>query len=205
MSSDVPSIDSYDSAHAGNPRPVAPRREHVEPENLFTGWHDVPLTRPGPSRGVSGGRAHGRRRPALRRRPHVGADSSRRHLPSRPRGDGPGVAAGAAPLAAQRASLRRVAGPRQEADHRAPRGRADQAVAAQLRRAAAARRRRQPRAPGERPALPAARSRRAPGHRMPRDVVARVLPYWHDVIAPAAARRARRARHRPWQLVARAC
>ena len=133
-------------------------------ENLFTGWHDVPLSTDRRGRGGC------RRRDA----PGRGAARSTRSTPRcssggpdgrpRPRRPRPAVAAGRALLAAQRAPLRRPPGPRQEADRRAARRRAGQALAAQLRRAAAARRARLTRASPQRRALRPAPSRRPPGH-----------------------------------------
>ena len=115
-------------------------------ENLFTGWRDVPLTAEGEAEAVAAGQAMAGGGAALRHVAHLGARARGANAEPRPRRDGPGVAAGPAPLAAQRAPLRRPAGSRQEADGRPPWCRAGQAVAAQLRRAAAARRPEQPRA-----------------------------------------------------------
>ena len=88
---------------------------------------------------------------------------------------------------------------------RAPRRRADEAVAAQLRRAAAA---------GRCSTAPSIRSTtRATACCRPtccrpreclKDVVARVLPYWHDVVAPQLLAGQNVLDHRPRQLAARA-
>ena len=171
-------------------------------ENLFTGWRDVPLTEQGKAEAVAAGSVDGRRRAALRHVAHLGAGAGRRHAQPRPRRDGPRVAARAAPLAAQRAPLRRPAGTRQEGDRRAPRRRADPPVAAQLRRAAAAGRHEQPGAPGERLALPAAAARGAARQRVPRRRRRPRPPLLAGRDRPAAAGRTRRPRHRPRQLAA---
>ena len=89
-------------------------------------------------------------------------------------------------LAAERAALRRAAGPEQGRNRRQARRGAGQDLAAQLRHPAAAARR---------PTIRATRrttraTRRSPPSELPlteslKDTVARFLPYWHDTIAPA--------------------
>ena len=72
------------SRHAGNPRPAAPRPEHVEPREPV---HRVARRAAhAPGRGGGGQRraGDGRRRAALRRRPHVGAHPGRRHRTTSP-------------------------------------------------------------------------------------------------------------------------
>ena len=138
-------------------------------ENLFTGWHDVPLTEQGEAEAAAAGQGDGATPgcASTRRTPRCScAPWPRRTSPSREMGLE--WLPGAAPLAAQRAALRRPAGSRQEADRRAPRRRADPPVAAQLRRPAAAGRPEQPRAPGQRLALPLADPRGAARQRVPR-------------------------------------
>ena len=62
-------------------------------ENLFTGWHDVPLTPQGEQEARAAGRTMAEAGLLLRHVAHVGADPGRRHAHPRPRRDGSGVAA----------------------------------------------------------------------------------------------------------------
>ena len=116
-------------------------------ENRFTGWTDVDL--------VGEGRRGGDARPAellqgrrlrLRRRLHVGAQARHPHALDRARRAGPDVDPRAPRLAAQRAALRRAAGPEQGRDRREVRRGAGEDLAAQLRHPAAGARRRTTRA-----------------------------------------------------------
>ena len=66
------------AAH-GDPRAAPPRRERVEPKNLFTGWVDVDLTALGRGAGAARRRAAARGRPAADRRAHLAADAGDPH------------------------------------------------------------------------------------------------------------------------------
>ena len=172
-------------ARAGPSPPRSVQLERREPVHR--------VERRGPDR-AGRVRGHGGRSPAGRRGP--GLDLRVLHtsvltrairtaeltLSSR----GPGLATGPPPLAAQRASLRRPAGPEQEGDGgRTPRGRPGQG------RGAAATPPRRPRSsPGsEHDPAGDPRYRDVPADALPAteclaDVVARVLPYWEDAIVP---------------------
>ena len=125
-------------------------------------------------------------RPLLRHLPHLAADPRGAHRQPRAGGLGPGLAAGQPHLAAQRAPLRRPAGQGQGADGAAVRRRAGEAVAPELRRAAAGR---SPSATSttqtnDRRATASRRPTRCRASECLKDVVARVLPWWHDSVVP---------------------
>ena len=85
-------------------------------ENRFTGWTDVDLTEQGRQEAHSAGKLLRRRRLHLRHGLHLGAQARHPHPVDRPGRDGPGVDPGGARLAAERAPLRRPAGPEQGRD-----------------------------------------------------------------------------------------
>ncbi len=86
-------------------------------------------------------------------------------------------------LAPQRTPLRRPPGSEQGGDGRALRGRPGAHLAPQLRRGAAAGRRGRPRHPSHDPRYATLAPDLLPGGECLADVVLRMLPYWHDVIA----------------------
>ena len=88
-------------------------------------------------------------------------------------------------LAAQRASLRRAAGPEQGRNGRQARRGADQDLAAQLRHPAAAADSGGPAIPGQGSAVCRSLRGRIAADRMSQRHGGWVLPYWHETIAPA--------------------
>ena len=144
------------SGHDRDARHPPPRAIDVEPREPVHRLARRPAHADRRGGGV-GGRTHdGGGRAAVRRVAHVGADPGGDDAPSGVVGDGPGVAAGAAALAVERAPLRRPAGARQEGDDGVARCGADAPVAAELRRSTAARADRQPGTPDQRSPLPTA-------------------------------------------------
>ncbi len=136
-------------------------------ENLFTGWHDVPLSESGELEARRAGdtlREAGLWFDVVHTSLLTRAVDTATLALGRPR---PALAPGRAVLAVERAPLRRPAGARQEGDDRAPRPRADQALAPLLRRASAARGLGRPGAPGPGCPVPAAAPGRAARHRVP--------------------------------------
>src|SRR5215475_8950172 len=90
-------------------------------------------------------------------------------------------------MAAQRAALRRAPGQEQGPDPGGVRGRAVHALAAFLRCAAAAAGRRRPAVAGPRSPVRPSPVRAAAPHRVPKDVLQRMLPYWYDALVPDLA------------------
>ena len=155
-------------------------------ENRFTGWTDVDLTPTGIEQAKSAGRllkAEGYEfdvchtsvlKRAIHTLWHCLDEMDRQWLPT------------VQVLAAQRAPLRRPAGPEQGRDGQEVRRRAGAGLAPQLRHSAA-------RAGGGRSALPSAPTRatracapsEVPLTECLKDTVDRVLPYWNEAMAPA--------------------
>ena len=167
-------------------RAAPPRRERVEPANLFTGWWDAALTA---ARRVPG---HGGRAPDGRARRARPTSSTRRCRPGRSAPPSWRCAAMGRSWIPVRRDWRLnerhygdLTGRNKAETAAALRRRPGEGVAPQLRRAAAAD---QPRTTRTTPTATSAtpRCRRA-SCRSPsasKDVVARLLPYWDDVIAP---------------------
>ena len=174
-------------------------------ENLFTGWHDVDLSEPGRAEAARAGRELQRERTRAADRLHLGAEARHPHALADSRHHRPHVAAGGAQLAAQRAPLRRAAGPEQGADRREARRGPGQDLAAQLRHSAAARSRSDdPRHPRFDPRYADVDPQLLPAAESLKDTLARVLPFWESRIVPELRADKNGARGCARQLAARA-
>ena len=133
-------------------------------KNLFTGWVDVDLNDQGREEAVNGGKLLKDKGVLPDRRAHLGAAPGDHHRQPGARRRRPPLDPGAPRLAAQRAALRRAAGPGQGGHPREVRRRAVHAVAPVVRHPAAADRGRVGVRPVRRPAL---RGHRGAAHRVP--------------------------------------
>ena len=153
-------------------------------EGLFTGWVDVGLSDKGRKEAESAGtllRDAGLTPSVVHTSVLTRAiQTAERHA----RVGGPAVASGAQVLAAERAPLRRAAGEGQGADAQGVRRRAVHALAAVLRRAAAAAARQRPFSQAADPRYAALPPELLPRTECLKDVLGRLLPYWHDAIIP---------------------
>ncbi|CAA9266275.1 MAG: Phosphoglycerate mutase, partial [uncultured Corynebacteriales bacterium] len=194
----------------GDPRAAPPRRERVEREEPL---HRLGRRRPdreGPGRGRPRRHAAAGRRRAAGRAAHLAAAPGDQDRRARPGGRRAVLAAGPPVLAAQRAPLRRAAGPGQGGHPGEVRRRAVHALAPVVRRAPAAAGRRRRVVPGRRPAVRRpARPRaahRVPGRRGRPDAAVLVRRAGPGPAAGphGAGRRARQLPARPGQAPGRA-
>ncbi len=171
-----------------------PRSEYVEPLRTVHGWVDVDLS----ERGCE--EARERRSPAARggikRVSYIRRSNCGRSVPRSSRSTSCN-ASGSRPslVAVERAALRRIAGQEQEGDQGGVRRRTVPAVAAQLATSLLPRRSRSTtRCRASTSATTISTATNLPKSECLRDVVTRMLPYWHDAITTDLARGARRAR-----------
>src|SRR5664280_1065204 len=175
------------------PRSVAVERREpvhrvVRRRSLRAGRVRGPCVGPAPRR---------RRGPRPAGPPHLPADQGRPHCRADIGRGGQELAAGAPPLAPQRAPLRCPAGPQQEGDVRRVRRRAGQAVAPQLRHPAAGPGTGPRARPGRRPPLPGRAGRRPAAHRVPGRRGGPGHPLLGGRHRPRPAGRGAEERHRP--------